>query len=132
MPTFIAVKTINRRRSTAVFKDFFKRDRWPCAILFTIVTLGLLICFVFLYRSINLHYKDYLEKQMSRLRLLYAIFFICYGLRTIYQYFYGDYRKIFESIVVRYYFLNGLPLIWDILSIAAILVMHHYTYSEKH
>ena len=69
---------------------------------------------------------------MSRLRLLYAIFFICYGLRTIYQYFYGDYRKIFESIIVRYYFLNGLPLIWDILSIVSILVMHHYTYSEKH
>ena len=28
--------------------------------------------------------------------------------------------------------LNTLPLIWDIMSIGAILVMHHYTFNEKY
>ena len=69
---------------------------------------------------------------MCRLRFLYAIFFICYGLRTIYQYFYGSYHEVVTSQIIRYHFLNTLPLIWDILSIVSILVMHHYTYSEKY
>ena len=114
--------------------EFFVKDRFPSSILFSIVSFGLLVCYCFLSHNINKHYKGYLETQMCRLRFLYAIFFICYGLRTIYQYFYGSYYKmaIFSSQVVRYHFLNTLPLIWDILSIVSILVMHHYTYSEKH
>ena len=31
-----------------------------------------------------------------------------------------------------YYLLNTLPLIWDIMSINAILIMHHYTFNEKY
>ena len=112
--------------------NFFVKDSLPSSILFSIVTAGLAFCYYLLSRNINKHYKGYLEKQMCRLRFLYAIFFICYGLRTVYQYFYGSYYKVVTSQIVRYYFLNSLPLIWDILSIVSILVMHHYTYSEKY
>ena len=70
---------------------------------------------------------------MCRLQILYAVFFLCYGLRTAYQFELGDFRnwKLLQSQAVRYYWLNALPLIWDILSITSILMMHYFVFNEK-
>ena len=63
---------------------FFNKDSIPSAILVSLVTLGLLVCYVVLIYNIRRYYKGKMVKEMCRLRILYAIFFLCYGLRCVY------------------------------------------------
>ena len=73
---------------------FFDKDSLPSAILVSLVTVGLFVCYVVLIYNIRRYYKGKLVKEMCRLRILYAIFFLCYGLRTVYQFGLGKWRQV--------------------------------------
>ena len=72
---FCAPKSINY---------FFSKDSVPSAVLISLVTCGLTSCYVVLSYNISTYYKGKLKNEMCRLRFLYAIFFLTYGMRTIY------------------------------------------------
>ena len=63
---------------------FFVKDSVPSAILISVVTFGLTTCYIVLSYNITTYYKGKLGNEMCRLRFLYAIFFLTYGMRTIY------------------------------------------------
>ena len=64
--------------------EFWTHDSVPSATLICIVTGGLFVCYVILTYNIRNYYKDRMNVELCRLQVLYAVFFICYGLRTIY------------------------------------------------
>ena len=68
---------------------------------------------------------------MGRLRVLFAVFCLCYGLRDLYSFGLGQYRSIIKSILLRWHFNNCFPLIWDILPIVSVLIMHYLTFKIK-
>ena len=68
---------------------------------------------------------------MMWLSILFAVFLFSYGLRTVYQYGLGKFRNIVPDMITRWHIVNTTPLIFDILSIGAILVMHHLNFRKS-
>ena len=81
--------------------------------------------------NIRKYYKGQHVLEMCRLKTLLAVFWICYGLRALYQYELGSFRNFIKNQVVRWHFLNLMPLFWDISSVLSILVMHHFTFKSN-
>ena len=73
---------------------FFNKDSVPSAVLISVVTIGLTGCYIVLSYNIRKYYKGKLNSEMCRLRILYAIFFLTYGLRTVYQFGLGKWRNL--------------------------------------
>ena len=81
-----------------------------------------------LIHNIRKYYKGTMVVEMTWLSILFGVFSICYGLRTVYQYGLGHYNTIITNMVVRWNFVNILPLLFDIFPICAILTMHHMNF----
>ena len=71
-----------------------------------------------------------MHTEMMWLSVLFAVFLVSYGLRTGYQYGLGSFREIIPDMITRWHFVNTLPLLFDVLSIGAILVMHHMNFRK--
>ena len=69
--------------------------------------------------------------EMRWLSILFAIFSICYGFRTIYQFLLGDFYKYIPNMIVRWHGVNLSPIVFDIIPICAILIMHHMNFKNK-
>jgi len=68
---------------------------------------------------------------MQWLSVLFAVFGISYGLRTVYQWGLGSFHDLVPNMVVRWHFVNCMPVIWDIFSIGAIVIMHHINFRPR-
>ena len=100
---------------------------WLLSFLFG----GLLISYCILLYNIKTYYKDKMSGEMSWLSVLFAVFCVSYGLRMAYQYELGHFRDWVPDMVTRWHFVNTLPLIFDIFSIGAIVIMHHLNFRPK-
>ena len=71
--------------------------------------------------------------EKRRLTILFATFVVAYFLRFIYQLILGHriYREWVQTLWVRWFIINILPLVWDITSILSILIMHYMSFREK-
>ena len=99
-------------------------------ILLSILSFGLLVSFIFLVHSIRKYYDGQMVIEMSWLSILFAIFSICYGLRTIYQFLLGEFHNLVPDMIFRWNCVNLLPIVFDIIPICAILVMHHMNFKS--
>lgn len=81
--------------------------------------------------NIRNYYKGKMSTEMQWLSILYATFGVSYGLRMGYQYGLGSFHKIVPEMVVRWHVVNTVPLLWDITSIGAILIMHHMNFRPR-
>ena len=102
-------------------------------ILLSTLAVGLLVSFTILVFNIRTYYKGKMSVEMRWLSILFAVFAVSYGLRTLYQYELGEdnFRIWVPSMVTRWHFVNTLPLIFDIFSIGAILIMHHLNFRPR-
>ena len=107
---------------------YWNINRHSSTILLSILSVGLAIAFTILMYNIKNYYREKMHKEMMWLSILFAVFLVSYGLRTIYQYFLGSFKDIVPDMITRWHFVNTLPLIFDILSIGAILIMHHLNF----
>ena len=80
--------------------------------------------------NIRTYYKDKMASEMRWLSILFAVFSICYGLRTGYQFGLGQFKNIIPNMVVRWHFVNLVPIIFDLFPICAILIMHHLNFRQ--
>ena len=92
------------------------------------LSVGLLTAFSILMYNIKKYYRKKMHREMMWLSILFAVFLVSYGLRTAYQYGLGNFRKVIPDMITRWHFVNTTPLIFDIFSIGAILVMHHMNF----
>ena len=63
---------------------FYKYDGVISSILLSIVTTGLVAAYLVLVYHIRKYFKGQMVLEMCRLTVLFAVFCICYGLRTFY------------------------------------------------
>ena len=115
-------------------KDLLKfenTESLSSSILLTTLSVGLLLAYFYLIYNIEKYHKDRLIIEMGRLRALFAVFCLCYGLRALYTFGLGTYRSIIKSTLLRWHFNNCFPLIWDILPIVSVLIMHYLTFKPK-
>ena len=113
------------------FRKYLNVESTSSTVILTILSLALLSAYFYLIYNIRKYYKGRMVLEMCRLRTLFAVFCICYGLRAVYTYGEGKYRNFIKNIVLRWHFINTMSVIWDILPILSILVMHHFTYKAK-
>ena len=97
--------------------------------MLSIVSAGLIAAYAVLVYHIRKYFKGQMVLEMTRLTILFAVFCVSYGLRTVYQYYLGNWRNVVNSQLIRWHLVNTLPLVWDILSIGSILIMHHLTFN---
>ena len=64
-------------------KFYDEQSVYSCVIL-SVVTTGLIGAYIILVYHIRKYFKDQMVLEMSRLTVLFAIFCVCYGLRTFY------------------------------------------------
>ena len=107
---------------------YWNMNRHSSTVLLSILSVGLAIAFTILMYNIKNYYKEKMHKEMMWLSILFAVFLVSYGARTIYQYFLGSFKDAVPDMITRWHFVNTLPLVFDILSIGAILVMHHLNF----
>ena len=112
----------------AEFLKYINTESISSTVVLTVLSVGLISAYFYLIYYIRKYYKGRMVLEMCRLKMLFAVFCVCYGLRAIYMYGEGSYRTVFVNRIVRLHFVNLLPLVWDIMSIVSILVMHHFTF----
>ena len=100
---------------------------WLLSFLFG----GLLISFCILMYNIRKYYKEKMSVEMRWLGVLFAVFCVSYGLRMAYQYELGNFKDWVPNMVTRWHFVNTMPIIFDIFSIGAIVIMHHLNFHPK-
>ena len=103
-------------------------NRMASGILLSILSFGLIVSFIFLVHSIRKYYDGQMEVEMRWLSILFAIFSICYGLRTVYQFLLGDFHIYVPDMIFRWHCVNLLPIVFDVIPICAILIMHHLNF----
>ena len=111
---------------------YWRINKHSSTWLLSILSVGLAIAFTILVYNIKTYYREKMHREMMWLSILFAVFLVSYGARTIYQYFLGSFRDYVPDMITRWHFVNTLPLIFDILSIGAILVMHHLNFRKPH
>ena len=73
-----------------------------------------------------------MKEQIVRLSVLFATFVFAYILRFFYQLGRGTdiYLDMCPNMVVRWSILLALPVVWDISSILAILILHYKSFKH--
>ena len=112
-------------------EEYWHFNSLSSTILLSTLAVGLLLAFTILVFNIKTYYKGKMSVEMRWLSILFAVFAVSYGLRTVYQYELGDFKNWVPSMVTRWHFVNTLPLIFDIFSIGAILIMHHLNFRPR-
>ena len=74
-------------------QEFYNKARPFSCVLLSIVSGGLLTAYAILVYNIRKYFKGQMVLEMCRLTILFAVFCICYGLRTFYQYELGNFRE---------------------------------------
>ena len=110
---------------------YWDKNGLASTILLSILTVCFIISFSILLYNIKKYYKGKMSIEMQWLSILFAVFGISYGLRTGYQYEVGNFKNYIHSMVIRWHFVNCAPVIFDILSIGAILLMHHMNFRPR-
>ena len=111
--------------------DYWDFNRNASGTLLSILSAGLIVSFTFLVHSIRKYYKGQMVVEMRWLSILFAIFSICYGFRTIYQFLLGNFHNYVPNMYVRWQGVALLPIVFDIIPICAILIMHHMNFRNK-
>ena len=115
------------------FPEWFDIERRMSVTELSIVTVGLVIAYSFLIYNIRKYFKDYMILEIKSLSFLFASFMMAYCLRTFYQLGLGHYKdlQIFNNAYERWWLMNYLWIIWDIVSIISILILHHLNFRPK-
>ena len=111
--------------------DYWSFNESASVWLLSILSGGLLISFCILVYNIKTYYKEKMSVEMRWLSVLFAVFCVSYGLRMAYQFELGHFKDWVPNMIVRWHFVNTLPLIFDVFSIGAILIMHHLNFRPK-
>ena len=98
--------------------------------LLAIVTLGLMISYIILLVYICKHYYASMKTETKRITLLFASFNVSYLCRLIYEFLLGKkyYTAIIQERFARRIVGALMPLIFDLTSIIAILILHFISF----
>ena len=96
------------------------------------VSAGLITAYVVLVYNMSKYFKEQMKNEICKLTVLFATFVMAYFLRLFYQIGLGHtfYKEIISDMVCRWWFINILPLIWDITSILSILILHWMSFRK--
>ena len=115
------------------FPKWYNLERIMSTIELACVSLGLIISYCFLIYKIKKYFRDHMILEVKSLSILFASFMLAYTLRTFYQMWLGQYKNLafLSNPYVRWWIMNYLWIIWDIVSIISILILHHVNFREK-
>lgn len=101
--------------------------------LLVILTIGLIMAYTVLVYNIRKYYYQHMKTELRRLSILFAAFIISYFIRLIYEVllFYGFYSSFVKRIYPRGVLIILMPLVWDLTSILAILVLHFISFRKS-
>ena len=101
--------------------------------LLLIVSVGLIFVYIVLIYNMRRYFRQEMKQEMRRLTVLFATFVFAYLLRSFYQIglISYSYAHWVTEMAIRWYILNALPLIWDVLSILSILVLHRMSFRKS-
>lgn len=99
----------------------------------SILTAGLVTAYTLLVYNVCKYYRQSMKTELKRLSILFAAFIISYFLRLIYvaTSVSGIYEKIVSNWYTRIVIATMMPLVWDLTSIVAILVLHFISFRKS-
>lgn len=98
-----------------------------------IVTTGLVTTYIVLVYNIRKYYHQSLKLEKRSLSILFAAFIISYFFRMIFEVIL--FAGVFDNLVLSYFartiLLILMPLVFDLTSILAILVLHFINFRKS-
>ena len=113
------------------FIAYAKRFAWISGFFFTLVTILLLVSYLTLNSVIKRCGGFPTGELLTTMRILFAIFFLSYLIRTFYQYMDGSWWKIIPEARTRQLLYLSVAPFFDIPSIGAILYVHYKNFTQQ-